>query len=227
MNLTTESDLDDRPGELAADTQDGTTQDDNEAVNSPDSAPSAEASDDAASKPRSRLSISVSVRTLLVGLVITVLVIALGGMAWMYMGARTQLVDNARAADNVQRAEQIATDYSVNAAIMDYQDLGPWKQNLVKGTTPELTEKLTEAATAMEQILLPLQWSSGAQPLAAKVRSSTNGVYIVDAFVSVMTKTVQSAEELQSTATYTVTIDSNNSWQITDVGGIATAVGEK
>jgi hypothetical protein len=217
MNLTTEADLDDQPGEL----------DDREVATSLDSAQPADVSGDAPSEPRSRRSISVSVRTLMVGAVIAVLAVALAVMAWMYMGARTQIADNARAADNMRHAEQIATDYSVNAAVMDYKDLGPWKQNLVKGTTPELKEKLTQAATAMEQILLPLQWSSGAQPLAAKVRSSTNGVYVVDAFVSVMTKTVQSAEELQSTATYTVTIDSNNAWQISDVGGIATAVGEK
>lgn len=217
MSLTTESDLDDQPGEL----------DDREAATSLDADLPADVSDDAPSEPRSRRSISVSVRTLMVGAVITVLAVALAVMAWMYMGAQTQIADNARAADNARHAEQIATDYSVNAAVMDYKDLGPWKQNLVKGTTPELKEKLTQAATAMEQILLPLQWSSGAQPLAAKVRSSTNGVYVVDAFVSVMTKTVQSAEELQSTATYTVTIDSNNAWQISDVGGIATAVGEK
>lgn len=45
-------------------------------------------------------------------------------------------------------------------------------------------------ATAMEQILLPLQWTSSAKPLAAKVRSHDNGIYVVDAFVGVMAKTL-------------------------------------
>ena len=132
-----------------------------------------------------------------------------------------------RQAANSSHAEQIALDYAVNAAVMDYKDLGPWKQNLVKGTTPELNDKLTKAATAMEQILLPLQWSSTAKPLAAKVRSDDNGVYVVDAFVGVMTKTVQAADTLQSTATYSITIDSNNAWKISDVGGIGSVVADK
>jgi hypothetical protein len=75
----------------------------------------------------------------------------------------------------------------------------------------------------MEQILVPLQWVSTATPLAAKVRNRNNGVYDVDSFVSVQTKTVQGPDALQSTATYRVTLDSNNNWQITDVGGIGTA----
>jgi len=40
----------------------------------------------------------------------------------------------------------------------------------------------------------------------------------------VMTKTAQGPDPLQSTATYSVTIDSNKDWQITDVGGIGAAV---
>ncbi len=44
-------------------------------------------------------------------------------------------------------------------------------------------------------------------------------IYVVDSFVSVQTKTVQAPEALQSTATYSTTIDSNNNWLITDVGG--------
>ena len=58
----------------------------------------------------------------------------------------------------------------------------------------------------MEQILVPLEWSSSAQPLAAKVRSDTNGIYVVDTFVSVLTDE-QTPDNLQSTATYSITID--------------------
>jgi Mce-associated membrane protein len=177
------------------------------------------------SKQRRR--VSVSVRTLAVGAVIISLIVGLGVMTWLYIGATTKLDDQARQTADVSRAEKIALDYAVNAAIMDFKDLGPWKQNLVKDTTPELNKKLTEAATSMEQILLPLQWSSTAKPLAAKARSHDNGLYVVDAFVSVMTKTVQAADNLQSTATYSITINSNDRWLISDVGGIAAVVGEK
>jgi Mce-associated membrane protein len=171
--------------------------------------------------------VSVSVRSLAVSVVIASLIAAVAVMTWLYIGAKAALHEQARQASDDKRAEQIALDYAVNAAIMDYKDLGPWKQNLVKGTTPELKDKLSKAGTSMEQILLPLQWSSSARPLAAKVRSHNNGVYIVDTFVSVMTKTVQAGDNLQSTATYSITIDSNNAWQITDVGGIAAMVTEK
>ena len=79
----------------------------------------------------------------------------------------------------------------------------------------------------MEQILVPLQWKSTAVPLVAKVRSSANGIYVVDTFVGVETKTVQAPDGLQSTATYSITIDSQHDWQISDVGGIGAVVGQK
>ncbi|WP_408066382.1 hypothetical protein [[Mycobacterium] nativiensis] len=171
--------------------------------------------------------VSISVRALAVGAVVIGFLAAIGTMTWLYLGVKAEFDDQARRAADSAHAEQISLDYAVNAAVMDYKDLGPWKQNLVKNMTPELKEKLTKAAIAMEQILLPLQWSSTASPIAAKVRSVDNGVYIVDAFVSVMTKTVQAGENLQSTATYSITVDSNNEWQISDVGGIAAAVENK
>jgi Mce-associated membrane protein len=171
--------------------------------------------------------ISLSVRGLSLGMVIVGLVAALGVMTWLYVGSTRKFDAQAQQARDVGHAEQVALDYAVRAAIMDYKDLGPWKRALVDGTTPELGKKLTDAANAMEQILLPLQWSSSAKPIAAKVRSHDKGVYIVDAFVSVMTKTVQAAENLQSTATYSVTVDPSNGWKISDVGGIGQVVGDR
>ena len=171
--------------------------------------------------------ISLSVRSLSLGMLITALVAALGVMAWLYIGANRAVDTQARQAADSQHAEQVALDYAVRAAVMDYKDLGPWKHALVDGTTPELGKKLTDAANAMEQILLPLQWSSTAKPIAAKVRSHDNGVYVVDSFVSVMTKTVQAPQDLQSTATYSVTINPGDGWKISDVGGIGQVVGDK
>ena len=60
-----------------------------------------------------------------------------------------------------------------------------------------------------------------------EVRSANDGTYVVDSFVSVQTKTVQAPDPLQSTATYSVTIDSKNGWQITDVGGVGSVLGQK
>jgi len=191
--------------------------------------PKAGVSDDA--KPTRRrgknLRVTVSVRAVAVAAMVVGLVAALGVMTWLYLGSKQHLDDQARQASNSRRAEQVALHYAVSAAVMDFKDLATWKTDLVKGTTPELKDKLTKAATSMEQILVPLEWNSTARPLVAKVRSDTNGTYVVDAFVSVLTKTVQAPDGLQSTATYSVTIDSNHDWLISDVGGIGDVVGNK
>lgn len=182
--------------------------------------------DDTATRRGSR-SISLSLKDLILGAVIAALVVAVATLGWLYTGARHQVDDQVVQSANNARAEKIALDYAVNAATMDFKDLQAWHVKLVAGTTPELTKKLSDAGTSMEQVLVPLQWSSSAKPLVAKVRSSNGGIYVVDSFVSVQTKTVQAPEALQSTATYSTTIDSNNNWLITDVGGIGSAMGSK
>lgn len=196
-----------------------------EEVAATDSAKAGAAADALNAKPQRRLSISV--RGLIMSVVIAALVGCVVVLGWLYVGAQHNLdAQQNRSRDSV-RAENVALDYAVNAAQINSQDLNPWKAKLVAGTGPELSAKLTKAGQEMEQILVPLQWNSTATPLAAKVRSETGGVYTVDCFVSVLTKTVQGPEPLQSTATYSVTIDSNHDWQITDVGGIGSVVGPK
>lgn len=170
--------------------------------------------------------VSLTVKTLVVSAIVLLLAAGLATMTWLYFGERATVEATAQASASRQKAEQIALDYAVDAAAMNFQDLNAWKANLVKGTSPELTEKLTKAATSMEQLLVPLQWTSTSKPLTAKVRSDTNGVYVVDTFVSVLTKTTQAPDNLQSTATYSITIDAKN-WQITDVGGIGAVVAGK
>ncbi|WP_335335926.1 hypothetical protein [Mycolicibacterium neoaurum] len=185
------------------------------------------ATDGGATSPRRPRSISLSLRGLMVTGLIVVLAVAVGVLGWLYGSARHELNAQVAQAANDARAEKIALDYAVSAATMDYKDLQAWHVKLVAGTTPELNKKLSDAGTQMEQVLVPLQWSSSAQPLMAKVRSATDGVYVVDSFVSVQTKTAQAPDALQSTATYSTTIDSNNNWLITDVGGIGSAMGPK
>jgi hypothetical protein len=178
-------------------------------------------------QPRMGRSISLSIRSLILGAVVTLLIVTAGTLGWLYIGARAQLDVQSREKADDARAEKIALDYAVNAATMDYKDLQAWKVKLVAGTSPELNAKLSEAAGSMEQILDPLQWISTGEPLVAKVRSKTAGTIVVDSFVSVQTKTIQAPEALQSTATYAVTIDTDNNWLITDVGGIGSVVGPK
>lgn len=168
--------------------------------------------------------VSVSVRTLVLAALICCWVASVAIVAWLYIGAKTKLDEEARQAANNSHAERIALDYAVDAATINFKELDRWKKNLVEGTTPELKGKLDDAGTSMEQILAPLQWNSVATPLVAKVRSNANGIYVVDAFVGVETKTMQEPNGLQSTATYSINIDSNHDWQISQVGGIGAVV---
>lgn len=204
----------------------GTNKADSARSEEPDEATDSEA-EPASATATKRRGVTVSLRSLLVAAVVLLLIASHGLLIWLYLGVDKKLnAQNRQAADN-SHAEKIALDYAVGAAKIKAQDLGPWKNELVKGTTPELKEKLTSAANSMEQILTPLQWNSTAVPLTAKVRSNANGIYIVDTFVGVETKTIQAPDSLQSTATYSVTIDSNHDWLISDVGGIGTVVGKK
>lgn len=174
-----------------------------------------------------RLSISVSARGVAYASLVAILVCAAATCTYLYIDARHELDAQTRTSSNNAHAEKVALDYAVNAAAMNFQDLNGWKTKLVAGTSPELKDKLTKAAESMEQILVPLQWTSTAQPLVAKVRSDSGGGYVVDCFVSVQTKTAQAPDALQSTATYSLTIDRNKNWQITDVGGIGSVAGKK
>lgn len=178
-------------------------------------------------KPARRIRLSISLRTLGVATVVATLIVSVGVLGWLYAGAESAQNAQVRQSENGAHAEKVALDYAVNAAQMNFSDLNAWKTKLVAGTSPELNGKLTKAAGEMEQILVPLQWSSSARPLVAKVRSETGNIYVVDCFVSVLTKTVQAPEPLQSTATYSITIDSGKNWQITDVGGIGAALDQK
>lgn len=176
---------------------------------------------------RRRRRVTVSLRSLLIAVVIIAVAAVAAVFAWLYVGAQHKLDAQARQLNDNSHAEKIALDYAVNAAAMNFQDINGWKAKLTAGTTPELSDKLSKAATSIEQILVPLQWTSTSKPLVAKVHSHTGSIYVVDAFVSVMTKTVQAPEPLQSTATYSVTLDSGKDWKITDVGGVGAAVEEK
>lgn len=184
-------------------------------------------SDEPQGKQSKGVQLSVSLRSVVIAVVITALLAVVGVLAWLYIGAQGRLDEQARQSENNVHAEKVALQYAGEAAAMNYQDLNAWKGRLVAGTSPELKDKLSKAATSMEQILIPLQWNSTAHPLAAKIRSETGGVYVVDAFVSVLTKTAQASDPLQSTATYSVTVDSSKDWQITDVGGVGDALEPK
>ncbi|MBF6187129.1 MULTISPECIES: hypothetical protein [Nocardia] len=149
--------------------------------------------------------------------VATVLAVVFGALWW---SARDDLDErDARAADE-RRAEQVATDYAVGAATVNYQDVTAWVGKLKANTTPQLATKFDATAPKLEQILVPLKWTSTASPIAAEVASEADGTYKVNVFVNVTSTNAQSPEGAQTTVTYTVTLDKNADWKITDVGGV-------
>ncbi|RDI68368.1 hypothetical protein [Nocardia pseudobrasiliensis] len=189
---------------------------------------------DEGTESRGETTVSMRLSTLILLGAVVLLAIGVLASGWGWYAAagareaaRTDVAALRTASDNRHHAEQVAGDYALGAANMDFKNLPDWSKRLTANTSPELAHKLTQAATSMEQIIVPLQWVSTPTPIAAIVRSEHDGVYVVNCFVSVMTKNTQAPDGIQSTATYTVTVDKNADWKITDVGGIDSALGGK
>ncbi len=167
---------------------------------------------------RGRGTVTLSVRTLLIGLGAAAVVIAGAVLIWLVVDKAGQIDDLNSAAKDKAHAEQVALDYATGAANMSYEDTQGWLTRLTDNTTPELSAKLRNAASQMEQLLRPMQWSSTSTPITAKVESVDGNVYQVDAFVQIVTKNVQtSASGIDTTATYKLTIDKDQGWKITAI----------
>lgn len=141
---------------------------------------------------------SISLRALVSTVVASGLVAASGVLAWQLHNAQSELAARDRDTADKHHAEQVALDYAVGAATMNFQDLTTWKTKLTAGTNSDLTNKLNNAAQSMEQIIVPLQWVSTPTPLTATVRSETAGIYIIDTYVSVLIENTQAPDGLRS-----------------------------
>ncbi|MFQ6324833.1 hypothetical protein ACLMAL_01695 [Nocardia sp. CWNU-33] len=130
---------------------------------------------------------------------------------------------NDHAADD-RKAEQVATEYSVGAATVNYQDINAWVAKLKANTAPQPANKFEATGPELEQILVPLKWTSTATPITAKVMSEQDGIVKVNVFVNVSSTNAQSPEGAQTSVTYNVTLDKNSGWKITDVGGVGGAL---
>ncbi|WP_067828534.1 hypothetical protein [Nocardia inohanensis] len=163
--------------------------------------------------------LTLSVPTLLTAVALIAFSAVAITFAALYFSSRSDLAaERAQAADN-RHAEQLAMDYAVGASTIDYRDTKGWLGKLKSNTTKGLSDKFDATATQLEQILLPLQWTSKATPVQAAVVSENNGIYKVNAFLDVDSTSVQTPQGGRVTVTYTVTLDGNNGWKITDVGG--------
>ncbi|WP_418002819.1 hypothetical protein ACNO8X_22730 [Mycobacterium sp. PDNC021] len=188
---------------------------------------------DAPADRESRRELTLSVRRDVVVMSV-LLAISLAGSAWLSWmwhhsvqserAAKSELAAAQDAAASRHHAEEVALSYAKGAAQMDFKDIPGWTKQLTANTSPELAKKLKDAAASMEQIIVPLQWTSAPTPITAATRSDHNGIFVVNCFVSVMTKNTQAPNGIQSTATYTVTVNQNDNWTITDVGGLDSAL---
>ncbi|WP_245669277.1 hypothetical protein [Nocardia speluncae] len=164
--------------------------------------------------------VSIRVSSLARGALIAVLAVVAIVFAVLYFTARGDLAERDERAADDRRAEQLATEYAVGAATVSFRDLDAWVAALKQNTTPQLAGKFDETAPKLEQILVPLQWTSTATPITAKVMSEQGGVFKVNVFVNVTSTNAQSPDGTRTTVTYTVTLDENAGWQVTDVGGV-------
>lgn len=138
---------------------------------------------------------------------------------------RADFKDAQTATASREAAEHVALDYAVGAADMDFKDLASWRERLTKGASDDLAGRLTQASNSMEQIVVPLQWTSTAEPIAAKVDHVEGDTYFVDCFVNVNTKNAQAPEGIYSTATYRLAMDGSDDWRITEISGIGAGIG--
>ncbi|WP_432279302.1 hypothetical protein [Nocardia brasiliensis] len=137
-----------------------------------------------------------------------------------FLSPRAALVPRDSAAADDKHAEQIATDYAVGAATVNFADFNSWVGKLKANTTPALATKFETTAPKLQEILTPLKWTSTATPVTAKVTSESAGIYKVNVFVNVTSTNAQDPNGAQTTVTYNVSVDRNADWKITDVGGM-------
>lgn len=178
-------------------------------------------------KPIGRQTISLSLRSVIAAAVLLVLLAVIATTTTLWLRSRGELHDRDAAAADRGRAEQVATDYAVGAAKIDFTHVDDWFARLKDNTAPELAAKFDATAPKLRDILLPLKWTSTATPITAKTMSEAGGVYKVDVFLTVSSTNAQTPDGGRTTVTYTVTVDRHSGWKITDVGGLEGALAGK
>ncbi|MCU1646248.1 MAG: Uncharacterized protein JWN03_6523 [Nocardia sp.] len=180
-----------------------------------------------ADRQAGRKTLSLRVSDMIGAAAIAVLLAVAITFAVLWHSASGTLAARDATADDNQHAERVATDYALAAATINYQDANAWIAKLKDGTAPQLASKFDAAAPKLTEILIPLKWTSTAAPLAANVSSQQGGIYHVDVFLNVTSTNAQNSTGTQTTVTYSVTLDKNADWKITDVGGIDGALPTK
>ncbi len=185
------------------------------------------AKDTPTSRNRNRATMSIRMSTVVYGAVIALLVAAVAVFGGLWLSVKSDLSDRDATAAANQRAEQVATDYAVGASNINFQDVNSWLEKLKANTSPQLANKFDATAPKLQEVLVPLKWTSTGAPIDATVASESGGIYKVNVFLNVTSTSAQTPSGAQTTVTYNITIDKNSNWQITDVGGMDGALPAK
>ncbi|WP_186290563.1 proline-rich domain-containing protein [Gordonia zhaorongruii] len=130
--------------------------------------------------------------------------------------ASMQQLDRDKAA-----AEKVAGEYAVGAATFKSDDLPAWSAALKKGTADELNSRFDTAVQTLTPLIQEVQWSQTAELISANtVDVRADRQFVVQVFVSTAMKSTQNPDGLNTVTPYTVTLDRDANWRITDVAGI-------
>lgn len=118
-------------------------------------------------------------------------------------------------------AETVAGDYAVGAATFTHTDLAPWAAALKKGTADELNSRFDVAVQTLTPLIQEVQWVQTAELIAAKtIDVRADRLFVVQVFVATAMTSTQNPGGLNTVTPYTITLDRDANWLITDVAGI-------
>ena len=150
--------------------------------------------------------------------VILALAVATGVFGWQAHQRGDELdALRAQSADEAH-ARQLASDYAVAAARIDYRNFDPWFAALRSHVNQPLAQQFQTSEPALRDLLGQLQWVSTGTLVGSDIATHNDGTYHVQVFLDVTTSNVQSPDGVKTTALYPITVDGKN-WQITDISG--------
>ena len=150
--------------------------------------------------------------------------VAVGVLAYLLVQRSDDLAAERQLTADKQTAETVAGKYAVGAATFDFNNLQPWSAALKNGTAPELNSRFDVAVSTLTPLIQEVQWVQTAKLIAAKtVDIRADRQFIVQVFVSTHMTSTQNPKGLNTVTPYTITLDRDSKWLITDVAGIAGA----
>ncbi|MFD6356382.1 hypothetical protein [Nocardia tengchongensis] len=163
--------------------------------------------------------VSLRVSTLVTAAAAALLIAALVTVTVLWQSARGDVDAHATRAADDKHAEQVASEYAMGAANLNYADFNAWTARLKANTTPSLAGKFDATSAKLQEILVPLKWTSSPTLLSAQVINHDNGLYKVNVYLNVNSTNAQNPDGVLTTVYYTVNVDPGD-WKVTEVGGI-------